>query len=280
MKARLSFPAPTRLRGVAVVVPHAAWTTAGSRSATAQHTREARYRTSGTRAAVLVLAAACLGALALRIGRWLATVLLATVAITARVDAGQYPEIVDDALQIRTDVGAGWGVWTDGGLLTARHVVSSGTMFEWRSPRQTSGAVVRQAYANTDLAVLTSDAPVMGQRARFARQAPLAGDPVYYRCYLQPGAVPSVRRGWYLGRDSEGILHVDGGGGPGASGSGLYTETGEIVGIIVAGRNPGTKIRSGQITLQQGYDDLADRSNSRADIMAVSLIGGMPKDTK
>lgn len=183
------------------------------------------------------------------------------------------PGAVYRAVQFRTAEGLGWGTPVqDGRLLTVAHI--AGGPGAWRHYATSGAAVELWADRKRDFAVYEID------RGRLAL-VPVGGKPeerelLWWRFYLQPGHVPAVGSGAFLGVDDEGDYHIDGMSMPGGSGSPVVNARGEIVAVVSAGFNQSVLERPGMDS-PEAVARLFLRTSFRPVVVAKPLNGRVPK---
>jgi len=139
-----------------------------------------------------------------------------------------------------------------------------------------TGPVRQVRRLSGDVAVIEATA---SRWLRIAAELPAPGDAVYYRTYVMPGAVPTVVRGWFLAVDSDGMIHIDGYGSQGASGSAVVDENGDVVAIVSRGRNPAATLEDGSVDWKGALKRLDQRSHCRPVLLATPVVGlpGLPR---
>lgn len=157
------------------------------------------------------------------------TILLAVSPAVAQ-ETKNYPKELDFIKPLTTNEGVGWvNPVSLFEVLTANHLVAR--------DMKADGTPLRPLWQDpiNDLAKLR----VMGATVYtdFLKPGKVrTGDTVYYRIYLYKTKA-SWAKGTVLGFDDDGELVIDGWLHPGASGSGILNERGEIVGVLIAGVN-------------------------------------------
>lgn len=144
---------------------------------------------------------------------------------------------LDLMLQARTSDGsAGWCAPIGPELVvTAAHVAAHPLVY-------CGGVLVRTIAVDKDhdFAVMRAPDDSYSRWYRIRKQPPVPGERLYWRLYL-PALHPAVTSGLVMGEDDFGFHHIDGIAIPGASGSGVLDENGDLVGVISAAWNTNPK---------------------------------------
>lgn len=177
--------------------------------------------------------------------------LVLSVALAAgegecRVPAGPPVQALMTMVEVETSGGehVGWGTPVSGStILTAAHVGDHPGPSKWiNSATGTTGPIVASTHAkdrHIDAATLSTGVDQTFERfLRPAKRTLEIGDTLYWRMYLYD-RTPTWTRGYYLGRMKNGAVQVDGTIEPGASGSGVLNEAGDLVGLVVGGWSAG-----------------------------------------
>jgi S1-C subfamily serine protease len=148
----------------------------------------------------------------------------------------EIPQALHQAVRLYPRLG--WGAPIAGGrILTARHVISGIDRPSWTLANGTGGGPleIECEDKDSDLAVLR----ILGKAPEPMRLASVEPGPqerLWWRALMLNNAAASVR-GYYLARDQDRTFAIDGWIHPGASGSPVVNDSGEIVGVLLASVN-------------------------------------------
>lgn len=162
---------------------------------------------------------------------------LMVFATSCRAEVAPQFKALDKMLEARTSDGAGGWCAPIGAdvVVTAAHVAAHPIVY-------CGGVMVRTIGVDTkhDIAVMRAPEDSYSAWYKVRLRAPEPGERLYWRFYLH-GLRPAVATGLVMGEDDHGFFHIDGLAIPGASGSGVLDENGELVAIVSAAWNPEPK---------------------------------------
>lgn len=151
--------------------------------------------------------------------------------------SSEVPDGVKNAVQILNAGHIGWGApYGSTMIVTAHHLMKVGETPQWRTPSSgwQPGEIVCDDEQN-DIAILRS-AQQIPFGMHMAKKRPQIQDRLWWRAYIR-GTFATIVRGYYLGESNEHEMVIDGWGHPGASGSPIVNDDGEMVGMVQASAN-------------------------------------------
>lgn len=122
--------------------------------------------------------------------------------------------------------------------LSVGHVIDGCTTIGWMTPMKHGDFIVlKSAFSETtehvpikDYALLLSNVP-FDSWVEVSKRKPKPGEVLWHRLLLF-GSVPVDAPSFFLGTDADGFYESEGSSRPGSSGSGWFTSSGEVIGVV------------------------------------------------